>query len=181
MDIQRHIQPHISPFDATILVPTEFVSLKNGISLFLINAGTEEVMRMEFVFRAGMVKEYLPLLSTTANMMLTEGAEHYSSEELNSILDYYGIFLNLSIEKDTAGLIVYFLNKHIEKALELLVEILFCPVFPEKEMNNLMKKRLSWYRVAREKVQNLAMDQFFESVFGPHHPYGRQVYEKDFE
>ncbi len=33
----------------------------------------------------------------------------------------------------------------------------------------------------REKVQNLALDQFFESVFGPHHPYGRQIYEKDFE
>lgn len=181
MDIQRHIQPYISPFDVKILVPTEFVSLKNGISLFLINAGTEEVMRMEFVFRAGMVKEYLPLLATTANMMLTEGCEHYSSEELNTIIDYYGIFLNLSIEKDTAGLTVYFLNKHIEKALELLVEILFCPAFPEKEMNILMKKRLSWYRVAREKVQNLAMDQFFESVFGPHHPYGHQVYEKDFE
>jgi predicted Zn-dependent peptidase len=181
MDIQRHIQPPVFPFDARILVPTEFISFKNGISLFLINAGTEDVMRMEFVFRAGMVQEYLPLLATTANMMLTEGSEKYSSEELNSILDYYGIFLNLSVEKDTAGLTVYFLNKHIEKALELIGEILFRPAFPEKEMNILMKKRLGWYRVAREKVQNLAMDQFFESVFGIHHPYGRQVCEKDFD
>ncbi len=151
MDIQRHIQPHISPFDASMLVPTEFVSLNNGISLFIINAGTEDVMRMEFVFKAGMVKEYLPLLATTANMMLTEGSEHYSSEELNSILDYYGIFLNLSVEKDIAGLTVYLLNKHIEKALELIVEILFRPAFPEKEMNILMKKRLGWYRVAQGK------------------------------
>jgi predicted Zn-dependent peptidase len=181
MDIQRHIQPPVFPFDARILVPTEFISLKNGISLFLINAGTEDVMRMEFVFRAGMVQEYLPLLATTANMMLTEGSEKYSSEELNSILDYHGIFLNLSVEKDTAGLTVYFLNKHIEKALELIGEILFRPAFPEKEMNILMKKRLGWYMVAREKVQNLAMDQFFESVFGIHHPYGRQVCEKDFD
>jgi zinc protease len=181
MDIQRHIQPPVFPFDAKILVPTEFVTLKNGISLFLINAGTEDLMRMEFVFRAGMVLEYLPLLATSTNMMLTEGSEKYSSEELNNILDYYGIFLNLSVEKDTAGLIVYFLNKHIEKALELIVEILFRPAFPEKELNILMKKRVGWYRIAREKVQNLAMDQFFESVFGIHHPYGRQVCEKDFE
>ncbi len=181
MDIQRHIQPHVFPFDARILVPTEFVSLKNGISLFLINAGTEDVMRMEFVFGAGMVQEYLPLLATSTNMMLTEGSEKYSSEELNGILDFYGIFLNLSVEKDTAGLTVYFLNKHIEKALELIAEILFRPAFPEKELITLMKKRLGWYRVAREKVQNLAMDKFFESVFGSHHPYGRQAYESDFE
>lgn len=181
MVIQRHIQPPVFPFDARILVPTEFVSLENGISLFLIHAGTEDVVRMEFVFRAGMVQEYLPLLATSTNMMLTEGSEKYSSKELNSILDFYGIFLNLSVEKDTAGLTVYFLNKHIEKALELIGEILFRPSFPEKEMNILMKKRVGWFRIAKEKVQNLAMDQFFESVFGIHHPYGRQVCEKDFE
>ena len=181
MNIQRSKQPPVFPFDIKILSPAEFVSLKNGISLFLINAGTEDVMRLEFVFRAGMVREYLPLLATSTNMMLTEGSEKYSSEELNSILDYYGIFLNLSVEKDTAGLTVYFLNKYIEKVLELIVEILFHPVFPEKELNLLMKKRLGWYRVAREKVRNIAMDQFFESIFGSHHPYGRQVYENDFE
>jgi predicted Zn-dependent peptidase len=180
MDLLRHIPPRVFPFDTKISVPAESVSLKNGIPLFLINAGTEDVMRMEFIFRAGMVKEYLPLLATSTNMMLTEGSEKYSSEELNSILDFYGIFLSLSVEKDTAGLTVYFLNKHIDKVLELIREVLFRPVFPEKELNLLMKKRLARFKVARERVQHLAMDQFFESVFGPHHPYGRQVCENDF-
>jgi len=177
----QRIQPPVFPFSAEIKVPAEQVSLGNGITLFLINAGTEDVMRIEFIFRAGMVQEYLPLLATSSNMMLTEGSEKYTSEELNAILDYYGIFLNLSAEKDTAGLTVYFLNKHIGKALELIREILFHPVFPEKELDVLMKKRLSWYRINREKVQNIATDQFFESVFGSHHPYGRQMHEKDFE
>jgi zinc protease len=177
----RRIQPPVFPIDVNVIVPAESVTLKNGVSLFLINAGTEDVMRIEFVFRAGMVKEYLPLLATSANMMLTEGTVRHNAEELNSILDFYGIFLNLSVEKDTAGLTVYFLKKHIEKVLELIREMLFYPAFPERELNVLMKKRLSWYRVAREKVRNLAMDQFFESVFGSHHPYGHQTHEKDFE
>jgi predicted Zn-dependent peptidase len=162
-------------------MPVEHITLNNGVSLYLINAGTEDVMRMEFIFRAGLIRENLPLLSTSTNMMLTEGSEYHSSEELNAILDYYGIFLNLTAEKDIAGLTVYFLNKHIEKALELIKEILFHPVFPEKELNMLMKKRLNWYRINREKVQNIATDQFFESVFGPDHPYGRQIRENDYE
>ncbi len=177
----RRIQPPVHPFDARILVPTKSVTLRNGTSLFLIDAGTEDIMRIEFVFRAGIAREHLPLLATSANMMLTEGSEKYTSEELNSILDFYGIFLNLIAEKDTAGLIVYFLNKHFEKALELIVEILFHPEFPEKELGLLMKKRLNWYRINREKVQNIATDKFFESVFGSHHPYGRMVQETDFE
>jgi zinc protease len=174
-------QPPVFPFNADINVPAESVSLTNGLTLFLINAGTEDVMRMEFIFRAGIVQEYIPLLATSTNMMLTEGSEKYTSEELNAVLDFYGIFLNLSTEKDTAGLTVFFLNKHIGKVLELIREILFHPVFPEKELDILMKKRLSWYRINMEKVQNIATDQFFESVFGSHHPYGRQIQESDFE
>jgi len=180
MDIIRRIQPPVLPVEAKVPVPAESLKLNNGITLFLINAGTEDVMRIEFVFRAGMIQEYLPLLATSANMMLSEGSEHYNAEELNSILDFYGIFQNLSVEKDTAGLKVYFPNRHIEKVLELTSEMLFNPAFPDKELNVLMKKRLNWFRVARNKVQNLASDQFFESVFGNHHPYGRQVQENDF-
>ena len=85
------------------------------------------------------------------------------------------------LKRISAGIVLFFLNKHIEKVLELSREILFRPVFPEAELNALMKKRLRWYLVNREKVQNLAIDQFFESVFGKYHPYGHQVIEKDFE
>ena len=35
--------------------------------------------------------------------------------------------------------------------------------------------------VNREKVQNLAIDSFFEALFGKNHPYGYQVLEHDFE
>jgi predicted Zn-dependent peptidase len=35
--------------------------------------------------------------------------------------------------------------------------------------------------VNREKVQNLAIDKFFESLFGKNHPYGYQVLEQNFE
>lgn len=180
MSTLERIQPPVFPFDAKILNQVKSVQLNNGIPVFLIEAGTEDVMRIEIVFRAGAAREYFPLLASSSNMMLTEGSENYSSEELNRILDYNGIFLNPSSEKDTAGIVVYFLSKQIDKVLELAAEILFRPVFPDKELALLMKKRLRWYQVNREKVQNLAMDQFFESVFGSYHPYGRQVAETDF-
>lgn len=176
----RRIQPPVYPFDARMDVPMKVFTLGNGASVFMIEAGTEEIMRMEFVFRAGMAQEYLPLLATSTNAMLTEGSENHTAEELNNILDYYGIFINMTAEKDNAGLVVYFLNKQFEKVLELMVEILFRPEFPEKELGILMNKRMNWFRINREKVQNIAGDRFFESVFGSHHPYGRQVQETDF-
>jgi zinc protease len=175
------IHPPVFPVEKVIIPEAKSCRLNNGIPFYLIEAGTEDIMRLEFTFRAGQVKENIPLLSSTCNMMLTEGSQNYSSEELNKSLDYYGVFLTQSAEKDSAGIVLYFLSKHIEKVLEFSHEILFRPVFPEAELNALMRKRLRWYMVNREKVQNLAIDKFFESVFGKHHPYGYQILEQDFE
>jgi zinc protease len=181
MNNLQRIQPPVFPIEKVIIPEAKSFRLNNGVPVYLIEAGTEDIMRIEFIFKAGQVKEHLPLLSSTCNMMLSEGSQNYTSEELNRSLDYYGVFLNQTAEKDRAGIVLFFLNKHIEKVLELSHEILFRPVFPVPELNSLMKKRLRWYLVNREKVQNLAIDQFFESIFGKNHPYGYQILEQDFE
>jgi predicted Zn-dependent peptidase len=177
----QRIQPPVFPVEKVVIPDAVAQRLNNGVPVFLIESGTEEIMRVEFTFSAGQVNEYMPLLSSTTNMMLTEGSKKYTSEELNRLIDFYGAFVNISPEKDRAGIVVFFLNKHIGKVLELCREIVFRPVFPEPELNALMNKRLRWYLVNREKVQNLAMDKYFESVFGANHPYGHMVAEEDFK
>jgi len=181
MNTLQRIQPPVFPIEKVVIPEVKSLTLNNGVPVYLIEAGTEDIMRLEFTFRAGQVREHLPMLASTTNMMLSEGSQNYSSEELSRLLDYYGAFLNLSPEKDLAGIVLFFLSKHIDKILELTQEILFRPVFPEPELDSLMKKRLRWYLVNREKVSNLAIDQFFEYAFGKLHPYGRQVKEPDFE
>jgi zinc protease len=181
MDTLQRIQPPVFPIEKVVFPEVKSLTLNNRVPVYLIEAGTEDIMRLEFTFRAGQIREHLPMLASTTNMMLSEGSQNYSSEQLSRLLDYYGAFINLTPEKDLAGIVLFFLSKHIDKILELAREILFRPVFPEAELDSLMKKRFRWYQVNREKVSNLAIDQFFESVFGKHHPYGRQVHERDFE
>jgi zinc protease len=181
MNNLQRTQPPVFPVEKVIIPEVKLLKLTNGVPVYLIDAGTEDIMRLEIAFRAGQVRESIPLLSSTTNQMLSEGSQNYSSEELNKLLDYYGAFLNLSPEKDLAGIVLFFLTKHIDKILELTREILFRPVFPEAELNALMKKRLRWYLINREKVGNQAIDQYFESAFGKFHPYGRQLKEQDFE
>ena len=94
MNSLQRVQPPVFPAEKVVIPEAQSFSLNNGVPVYMIEAGTEDIMRVEFTFRAGQVKEYLPLLSSTTNMMLTEGSENYSSEELKRILDFYGIFLN---------------------------------------------------------------------------------------
>jgi zinc protease len=179
-DLQR-IQPPVFPVEKVVVPEVRSVTLDNGVPVYLIDAGTEDIMRLEILFRAGQVKENIPLVSSTANLMLSEGSQNYSSEEFNRLLDYYGAFLNLSPEKDLAGIVLFFLGKHAETILQLTKELIFRPLFPEAELNALMKKRQRWFLLNKEKVSNLAIDAFFESIFGKAHPYGRQLNEQNFE
>lgn len=180
MENLKRIQPPVVPFEKVAVPEAASFVLDNGIPVFFIESGTEEILRIEFTFRAGQIYETVPLLASTTNQMLSEGSVNYTSEELSRLLDFHGAFLNLSAEKDRAGIVLFCLNKHIDKVLELSQEILFRPVFPEAELRSLMNKRLRWFLVNREKVQNLAFDQFFESIFGKDHPYGRQLSNEDF-
>lgn len=181
METLKRVQPAVFPVGKVNIPEVSSFNLSNGIPVYLIEAGTEDITRIEFTFHAGQIMEKRPLLASTVNMMLGEGSENFTSEKLHSTLDFYGAFLHLSMEKDRAGLVIFSLNRHFSRILELSHEIIFRPVFPGKELRALMDKRLQWYLINREKVQNLAYDKFFESVFGESHPYGHQVKKEDFE
>jgi zinc protease len=180
MKLLRNIQPELKPVELNSIPEAESFHLKNGVPVYILNAGSEELMRVEFIFDAGQVNEDLPLVASTTNSMLLEGTANYTAKELNRVFDFYGAFVNLFIQKDCAGFTIYFLNKHIEKILDLCSEVIFSSTFPESELINLQKKRLQSFLVNREKVQTLATDKYFESVFGPAHPYGRQVFPENF-
>jgi zinc protease len=174
------VQPPVIPSGDISIPEALHFNLDNGADVFVLEAGTGDVVRIEFVFRAGQIREYLPLLSSTTNLMLQEGSENYSSSELHEQIDFYGAFIHLYSERDRAGLVVFSLNRHVAKIMELCREILFRPVFPAEELRALMRKRLQWFRINREKMQNLALDNFFEMIFGKKHQYGRKVSEEDF-
>jgi zinc protease len=178
--MKHQVQPPVFPVQGVNIPDVVCKHLQNGIPVYLIEAGNEDVIRLEIIVRAGQITEELPLLSSTTLMMLNEGTENHSAEEFNTLLDFHGAFINLSPEKDLAGLTFFFLNKHIKKVIELAGEMVFRPAFPENELESLMNKRLRWFLINREKVANIALDRLFESAFGGEHPYGRPISEDHF-
>src|SRR5450759_4739414 len=87
MNSLQRIQPPVFPAEKIVIPEAKSFILNNGVPVYLIEAGTEDIMRLEFSFKAGQVNEYLPLLASTTNRMLSEGSQNYSSEELNRVLD----------------------------------------------------------------------------------------------
>ena len=176
----RTRQPGIRPVSPGSLNEPDKILLDNGVQAYYFNSGSDPLAKIDFIFDAGQLFEERPLLASVTNLMLTEGSEAYDAESLNKALDYFGAMPGLFSEKDQAGLSVAFLVKHTRDILDLCLEILFRPVFPGKELDIVRERKLQSFLLSRQRVQSLASDKFFESVFGSDHPYGRIIGHDDF-
>jgi len=94
--INRKNAPHIvDAIDLNLrLKPYEKYILKNGVEVYAINAGAEEVMMIDWVFYAGNWYEDQNLQAATVNYLLKNGTSRKTAFEINEHFEYYGAYLN---------------------------------------------------------------------------------------
>ncbi len=179
-NLNRKIQPDIKLLNKIKLHQPEVIHLDNDVPVYLINAGTQDLVKVEFIFSAGKWHEQEVLTSRFTSKMLKEGTISFSSNEIAEKVDFYGAYLQLTSEKDNAYITLYCLNKHLHELFPVLEEILFQPKFPEKELQILTQNLKQEFVVNSEKVKYLASWKFNEVLFGKDHPYGRLADIEDF-
>lgn len=80
--LNRNIQPEIvEPEQLTVQRP-EHILLPNGVSLNVLSAGDNEVMRIDLIMGGGRWQQTQPLQSLFTNRMLREGTRRYTSAEI---------------------------------------------------------------------------------------------------
>jgi zinc protease len=151
---------------------TKFV-LKNGIEVYTIDAGAEELMMIEWVFYAGNWFEEKNLIAATANFLLKNGTSTKNAFQVNEHFEYYGSYLNRACHNETATITLHSLTKHIGELLPVVREIISDSVMPEEELNTYkqnMKQRLT---VSLKKSDFVAGRMIDAYLFGEQHPYGK--------
>jgi len=149
--------------------------LGNGIPVYVIDEGFQEVMRIELVFKAGNYYQNRKQLARATNTLIPMGTGTHTAEEISEHFDFYGSYLETSNGKDNAYIVLYTLNKHLENTLPLLAEIIIDPCFPEHELDLFRSTRKQHLSVNQQKVKYLARVHFNEQVFGMEHPYGMRL------
>ncbi|UCG27107.1 MAG: insulinase family protein [Bacteroidales bacterium] len=156
------------------------VTLSNGIPVYLINAGNQDILRIELLLSAGSWVEPGPLIASSTNDMLNEGTKTRTAEMIAESFDYYGSYLHLNANKDTAGVVLFTLSKYLEETLVIVADIIQNSTFPEREFATYIQKKKQQFVEEREKVRYLARTGFLRSIFGQLHPYGREILLEDF-
>lgn len=179
--LNRSEAPAFKTIDKIDVIKANHAKLQNGIDFYSLSAGSQEIVKLEFVFRAGMYHQPATLVASTTNTMLESGTRSFTADQLSDGIDFFGSFLELQVEQDFAIVTIFSLNKYLDESLKFIEEILKYPVFPEHEFNVHIANKKQKHAINSQKVSVLARRKFTELLFGPTHPYGRDVHENDFD
>lgn len=180
MFMDRTIQPEIQPLKNFHIQTPVRTTLPNGIPLTVINAGEQEVVRMDVLFSGGRWQQSQKLQALFTNRMLREGTTKYTAATIAEKLDYYGSWLELSSSSEYAYITVYSLNKYLAKTLEVVESMIKEPLFPQKELQTILDTNIQQYLVNISKVDFLAHRSLLKSLYGEQHPCGKIVMEEDY-
>ena len=154
--MDRTIQPEIQALKNFHILSPVRTTLPNGVPLTVVNAGEQEVVRMDILFAGGRWQQSQKLQALFTNRMLREGTQKYTAATIAEKLDYYGSWLELSSSSEYAYITVYSLNKYLAKTLEVVESMIKEPVFPEKELHTILDTNIQQYLVNTSKVDFLA-------------------------
>lgn len=179
--INRNTPPAFRTVEKIEMIHAGEIRLPNNIPVYTINAGTQELVKLEFLFTAGMFQQSMPLQAAGVNALIEEGTSKLSAAEIADKVDYYGAFLETSLTQDTASVVLYTLNKHLANTLPVVEQVMKDAIFPQHELEIYLANRKQKFHVNNQKVASVARKQFSELLFGAKHPYGINVVETDFD
>jgi predicted Zn-dependent peptidase len=104
--------------------------------------------------------------------MLFRGTNRFRSEEIDQIFDAMGAEINAGTDKEATSLYTRVLDRHLERAFDVMGDMVWRPAFGELEAEReVVLEEIAMYE---DDPQERAFDLLGEAVFGSH-PLGRPV------
>ncbi len=178
--MDRTLAPTFKQVEHIDILQAKAHSLANGIPLFFVDAGEQDLLRIELIFDNVAWNTAKPLQAFTVNALLQEGTSNYTAAQLAEKFDYYGAFLQKDYSYDQSSVVLYTLTKHLSSVLPLLREILTDAIFPQAEIETFVRNQQQKLSVSLEKNDVLARRSFNQVLFG-NTLYGHAPLYTDYE
>lgn len=163
------------------LKPYDHFTLDNGVPVYSIDAGAQDVLLVEWVFYAGNWYEDRNIVAATTNFMLKNGTRQKKAFAINEHFEFYGAYLNRSCYNETATITLHCLSKHLPELLPVVAELMTESIFPEEELAIYKQNQKQRLEVNLKKCDFVANRLIDEYVYGFHHPYGKYTSTLDYD
>ncbi|MCB0698316.1 MAG: insulinase family protein [Chitinophagales bacterium] len=155
------------------LPPINKGKLDNGIPLYWLNAGVQDVVEVDWVFNAGTWQESKHGIAQAVAALLKSGTSKRSAQEINEALEYYGASFKARTGNDYVVVSVFTLTKHLPELLPIIYEIFTEATFPQDEIDIFKRNVIQRLMVNMRQCDFVANQRIDALLFGEDHPYGR--------
>lgn len=168
------ITPHFIP-----VFRASEIKLNNGLSVYVINAGTEEVIKLDIVYPSGVTGKNNYSIASATHQLIDTGTSSKKAIDIAESFDYYGAYLQTDFGPDWKTISLFSLERFFNETMKNLLEVLNGAAFPDEELENWKTRSIQSIKVNREKVSWLAKTTLNATLFGDDHPYGISLEEND--
>ena len=178
--IDRAKAPAFGQVEKIELLRAKPIVLANGLKVFSIDGGEQDLVRIEFIFANIAYDSKKPLQAFACNTMLNDGTSELSSSEIADRVDYYGSFLQTDYTNDHSSVTLYTLNKHLANTLPIVKAIISDSIFPQVELDTLIRNQKQKLSVNLEKNDFVSRKTFNHVLFGDS-LYGYDITAADYD
>lgn len=163
------------------LKPYTYFELKNGVPVYAINAGAQEVFQIEFVFYAGNQFENKNNIAASANFLLKNGTTNRSAFQINEDFEYYGAYCNRACYNETAVISLHSLTKHASQLFPVVRDMISNSTMPPEELEIFKQNAVQRLKVNLQKAEFVADRLINSYLYGEQHPYGKFSHIEDIQ
>ena len=145
--------------------------LDNGVPVYSVDGGAQDVLQIELVFYAGNFFENKKGVAATANYLLKNGTKTRTALEINEAFEYYGASCSRACYNETAALSLHTLSKYTEKLLPVMKDMLTEAIFPQEELEIFVQNAKQRLVVNLQKCEFVAGRLIDKYIYGEDHPY----------
>ncbi|MCW3120711.1 MAG: insulinase family protein [Flavipsychrobacter sp.] len=163
------------------LPPINKEQLDNGLPVYWLDAGVQDVVQVDWIFPAGLWYEQKASVAHATAGLLKNGTSKHTAEQIHEALEFYGAQLKINAGNDYATITLYSLTKHLPDLLPMVYEIITDATFPEHEVEIHKRNAIQRLLVNLRQCEFVANQHIDALLFGETHPYGRYSKRENIE
>jgi predicted Zn-dependent peptidase len=176
--IDRTKKPEPAPAKEIKIGEYQKFELKNGLKVIVVE--NDKLPRVAFsliVDRDPIVESDKVGYLSMVGQLMRSGTTIRSKSQLDEEVDFIGASLSASSNSVFASS----LTKHTENLLDLMMDMLFNPSFPEEELNKIKKQTISGLKANQDDPNAISSSIRAALLYGSDHPYGEIQLEEHVE
>ena len=144
-----------------------------GIKVMYVHAPELPIVDIALTFDAGSDRDYqLPGISALTHALLNEGSGNLNADDIASKFEDVGAQFSASVNLDRSTVSLRSLSKEVwfDKALELYIQVVSKPSFPERSVERERNRMLVSLEDQKQRPAAIVSEAFYQALYKTH-PY----------